>query len=177
MALYQNYIAMLARLQINHRLRGKLSPSDIVQETFLTARQRFAQFRGNCEEELIAWLRKILATRIADFVRHYSAERRDIALEQELDAELDGSAQVLAQGLRAKTSSPSQHAMHREQGVLLADALAQLPPDYREVIIRRNLEQQSFAEVALGMDRSMNSVRNLWTRAIAKLRLSLGELE
>ena len=38
--------------------------------------------------------------------------------------------------------------------MLLADALAGLPPDYREVIILRNLERLRFEEVAARMGRS-----------------------
>ena len=77
--------------------------------------------------------------------------------------------------LRFLNSSPSNQASRREQAVLLADALGQLPSDYREVIILSHLEGLSFPEVAQRMGRSVNSVKNLWARALARLRRSLGE--
>jgi RNA polymerase sigma-70 factor (ECF subfamily) len=74
----------------------------------------------------------------------------------------------------ARQSSPSQQAAHREQAVLLADALEQLPKAYREVIILVHLEELGFPEAARRMGRSVNSVKNLWARAVARLRRSLG---
>ena len=51
-----------ARLQVSPKLRSKLDPSDVVQQTLLRAFERLDQYRGRREEELGAWLRKILAT-------------------------------------------------------------------------------------------------------------------
>jgi RNA polymerase sigma-70 factor (ECF subfamily) len=173
--LYRNYLALLARLQIGRRLQGKVDPADLVQETFLKAHRDFAQFRGTSEGEWVSWLRQILAMNVGHLVRRYcGTRRRDIRLERHLADELDQSSRVLDQGLVAPQSSPSNQASRREQAVLLADALGELPPDYREVIILSHLEGLSFPEVASRMGRSVNSVKNLWARALARLRRSLG---
>jgi RNA polymerase sigma-70 factor (ECF subfamily) len=87
---------------------------------------------------------------------------------------MDESSRCLESALQAKTSSPSRQAARREQGVLLAAALEQLPAAYREVIILRHLEGMTFPEVAGRMGRSLDSVKNLWARALAQLRRSLG---
>jgi RNA polymerase sigma-70 factor (ECF subfamily) len=174
--LYESYLALLARLQIGKRLQGKLDPSDLVQETFLEAHRDFAQFRGHTEAEFVSWLRQILATNLANLVRHYyGTKRRDVRLERELAVDLDRSSQVLDRGLVAAQSTPSQQAARREQAVLLADALGRLPPDYREVIILRHLEGLPFAEVARRLGRTLDSVEKLWARALARLRRSLGD--
>src|SRR5918999_6459314 len=55
---YRPYLALLARLQIDRRLRGKADPADLVQETFLEAHRGFPRFRGETEAELAAWLRR-----------------------------------------------------------------------------------------------------------------------
>jgi RNA polymerase sigma-70 factor (ECF subfamily) len=65
--------------------------------------------------------------------------------------------------------------VRREQAVLLADALGQLPGDYREVIILRHLEERPLAEVAHHLGRNVDSVRKLWTRALLRLRRALEE--
>jgi RNA polymerase sigma-70 factor (ECF subfamily) len=170
---YRNYLMLLARLHIGTRLQGKVDAADIVQETFLKAHRDFADFRGSCERELLAWLRQILAADLAMTVRHYfGTQRRDVRLECQM--ELDRSSQVLARGLLARDDSPGQQAVNHEQAVLLANALEQLPTDYREVILLRHMEGWSFAEVATRMERSIDSVKKLWTRALAQLRRLLG---
>jgi RNA polymerase sigma-70 factor (ECF subfamily) len=172
--LYQNYLLLLARVQIGRRLQSKVDAADLVQETFLEVHRHFAQFRGTTEEELVSWLRHILAANLANLVRRYSTRRRDIRLERELAAELDQSSRLLDEGLVAQGSTPSQRAARREQAVLLADALRRLPEDYREVLILRHLEELSFPELARRLGRTVGSVQKLWVRGLAELRRVLG---
>jgi RNA polymerase sigma-70 factor (ECF subfamily) len=173
--LYRSYLGLLARLQGRRRLQGRLDPSDVVQDAFLKAHRHFAQFRGTTEAELLAWLRQILATTLANLMRHYQGTAcRDVGLERELGAELDSSSQALAAGLLARGSSPSDRAARREQAAVLAEALDRLPEDYREAVILRHLEGLTFPEVAGRMGRSMDSVKKLWVRALARLREVMG---
>src|SRR5450755_753125 len=119
---YRNYLILLARLQLSRTLRGKADPSDLVQETFLRAHRDFAQFRGATEVELLGWLRRILATTAANFVRHYlGTRRRDVRLEQQMADEIDRSSRALDRGLATRHSSPSATARRHEQAVALAD--------------------------------------------------------
>jgi RNA polymerase sigma-70 factor (ECF subfamily) len=173
---YRGYLGLLARVQIGRRLQGKIEAADLVQETFLEAHRNFGRFEGATEGEFVNWLRQILAANLAMTLRRFlGTKSRDVRLERELQAEMDESSRVLDGGLVASSSSPSQRAIHREQAILLADALGRLPEAYREVIILRHLEGLSFPEVARRMDRSLDSVKNIWTRALGRLRQSLGE--
>ena len=173
--LYRHYLALLARLHIGRRLQGKVDAADLVQETFLKAYRDFDQFRGTTEQELVGWLRAILVKNLAMCVRRYcGTQRRNVRLEQELAAEVEQSSQVLDRGLVMPSSSPSEKAARREQAARLANALGTLSDDYREVIILRHLEELSFPEVARRMNRSLDSVKKLWIRAIAQLRETLG---
>jgi RNA polymerase sigma-70 factor (ECF subfamily) len=174
--LYRGYLGLLARMQTSTRLQVKADPEDLVQETFLKVHRDFAQFRGTSEKEWVAWLRQILAYNLAHLVRRYhGSKRRDIKLERAMAEALDESSSALDRGLAAPDSSPSKQAIRREQSVLLADALNKLPADYREVIILSHLQGQSFPEVARQMGRTLDSVKNIWARALAKLRRILGE--
>ncbi len=173
--LYRNYLTLLARTQIGRRLQGKVDDSDLVQETFLAVHRDFAACRAATEGQFVNWLRQVLAARLTDLVRHYcAAQRRDIRLEKRLADELDHSSRTLAAGLATPQSSPSQHAVRREQAVLLADALQTLPADYAEVIVLRHLDGLSFPEVARRLGRTVDSVEKLWVRALARLRRVLG---
>jgi RNA polymerase sigma-70 factor (ECF subfamily) len=174
---YRNYLKMLARLQIGGRLGVKLDASDIVQETYLHAQRTFSNFRGTTEAQLLAWLRQVLAHVLANVVRRfYGTKQRDVRLERQLDQQMNKTSQAMDRALVDARSSPSQHAVRREQAVLLADALEQLPDDYREAIVLRHLEELSFPQIAERMDRTLDSVKNLWTRALAKLRKVAGEV-
>ena len=172
---YRGYLGLLARVQIGRRLQRKVEAADLVQETFLEAHRHFGRFEGTTEGEFIRWLRQILAANLARTLRRFlGTKRRDIRLERELQAQLDESSRMLDGGLAAGSSSPSQRAIHREQAILLADALGRLPEAYREVIILVHLEGLGFPEVAHCMGRSVDSVKNLWARAVARLRRALG---
>jgi RNA polymerase sigma-70 factor (ECF subfamily) len=168
---YRNYLTLLVRLQVGKRLRAKLDVEDVVQETFLEAHRSIHRFRGVTTREFLAWLRQIVAAVMANQIRHYyGTKRRDIRLEQALVDDLNRSSMCLDGGLIAPGSSPSQQASRRELAVRLADALAELPEDYRTVIELRQLEDLPFPEVSHRMGRSIDSVKNLWVRALARLR-------
>lgn len=172
--LFRNYLRLLARDQIDRRLRGKVDPSDVVQDTFLYAYQAFAGFRGTTEAEMLGWLRRILASKLKDLVRRFcETQRRDVGLERRLGEELDRTSQFV-QKLAAAEGSPSRKASSREQAVLVADAVAELPPDYRDVIMLRHMRELTFPEIARRMERSEASVKNLWVRAVRQLRRSFG---
>ncbi|HZW32751.1 MAG TPA: sigma-70 family RNA polymerase sigma factor [Isosphaeraceae bacterium] len=170
---YRNYARLLARTLIGTTLRLRLDPSDLVQETFLEAHRDFSRFAGSTERELLAWLRRILARNLADQARRQKAGLRDHRRQVSLEAILDRSSARMQHALAAVIASPSAAASQREQAVLLADALAGLPPDYREVIILRNIERLRFEEVAARMGRSAGAVRMLWTRALERLSKAL----
>jgi RNA polymerase sigma-70 factor, ECF subfamily len=173
---YRAYMVVLARLQIGKRLQGKVDASDMAQEAVLGAFRDFPQFRGTTEKELLAWLRGILASLLANLVRHYQGtQARDVRLERQLAVELEQSSQALDRGLVAAQSSPSQQVIHREQSALLAEALSRLPDEWRELLILRHLEGLTFPEVAQRMGRTVDSVKKQWPRALAGLRRLMGE--
>jgi RNA polymerase sigma-70 factor (ECF subfamily) len=173
---YRAYMVVLARVQIGKRLQGKVDASDVAQEAVLGAYRDFPQFRGTTEKELLAWLRGILASLLANLIRHYQGtQARDVRLERQLAVELDQSSQALDRGLVAAGSSPSQQAIRREQSVRLAEALGRLPNHWRELLILRHLEDLTFPEVAQRLGRTVDSVKKQWPRALAALRRLLEE--
>ena len=95
--------------------------------------------------------------------------RRKISIEQ-LSSALDRSVVNFAQVLADRGPSPSAPARQRERAVALADQLAKLRPQYRDVIVLRNLQGLSFEEVAERMNRKPGAVRMLWLRAIEKFK-------
>jgi len=172
--LYRNYLTILAATQLDGRLRRRLNPSDLVQEAMLAAHRDFEKFRGCSEREFLAWLRQILINCLHHAIEtHLKAKRRDVRCEISLErvsAALDGSAIDFIQALADPGPSPSTPLRQRERAVALADQLARLRPEYRDVIVLRNLQGLPFEEIAERMNRKPAAVRMLWLRAIERFK-------
>jgi RNA polymerase sigma-70 factor, ECF subfamily len=171
---YREYLLLLARTQIGPRLRSKIDPSDVVQETMLQAHRGQGQFRGQSEAEQIAWLRKILAGELARASRDLGRDKRDVDRERSLERALEQSSQRLEQWLAADESSPSQQTERNEDLARLADALATLLDDQRDALELHYLHGLPLAEIAVRLDRSPKAVSGLLRRGIIKLHERLG---
>src|SRR5262249_53140620 len=145
---FRAYLQLLARIRLHPRLRGKIEPSDLVQQTLLRSHQARDQFRGQNDAEKAAWLRRILARTMADAVRDLGREKRNVARERSLEAALDESSAHMAKFLAAGDTTPSEHAMRDEQAVRLAEALTGLPDDQREALILKHLESWSVDKIS-----------------------------
>jgi RNA polymerase sigma-70 factor (ECF subfamily) len=167
---YRNYLRLLARTGLNASLQAKADPSDLVQDALLKAAQRFDQFRGATDAELAGWLRQILARCLADLARRYRTAGRRAGRELSLDLLLERSSQAMERVLATGGSSPSSSVARRDLGVVLADALAGLSPDYREVIVLHHLEGLGWDEVGRRLGRTAGAAQKLWTRALKQLR-------
>ena len=172
---HREYLLLLARLHLSPRLRGKLDPSDVVQQTMLRAHERRDQFRGRDDIELAAWLRRVLQNTMADALREFGAAKRDVAIEQSLEAAIHDSSVRLEVFLRPDLSSPSVHAVRHEELVRLADALAQLPDDQRVAVELHHLHDLSVSEVAEQIGRTEAAAAGLLRRGLKRLRELLKE--
>ncbi len=174
-ALYRNYLRLLAQTSLDPALQAKADPSDVAQETLLKAHEHFDQFRGDGEGELVTWLKKILANNLADLHRRFRLAGRHVGRERSLDAMVDRSSMALRNFVAASGTTPSRGAERRELGVRLADALAELQSEDRDVIVLRNLCELSWNDVAHHMRRSSDAVRVRWSRALQRLGRVMGE--
>jgi RNA polymerase sigma-70 factor (ECF subfamily) len=177
LSVYRNYLKLLVMSQLERKLQRRISASDVVQETFLEANRDFPQFRGQTSGEFCAWLRRILVNNLHRVVeQHVLAEKRTVRREVSLEAmanALEQSTTRLDAILPDPGTSPSMNYQKHEQELELANVVAELPADYREVIVLRHIEALPFDEVARRMERSTGAVRMLWLRAIRQLREKL----
>jgi RNA polymerase sigma-70 factor (ECF subfamily) len=112
----------------------------------------------------LGWLRRILLNQIQDARRGFDTQKRQLdreAIDQASDVPLINAGQP---------ETPSSLAVEAEQRKALENALARLPDEYRQVVVLRNWERRSFAEIGALLGRSDDAARKLWARAIEKLR-------
>ena len=127
---------------------------DVVQETFVLAIEAIGRFKGKDGASFSAWLLRIARN---VFIDHVKDAHRSRYLE-------------LPDRLSGNSSSPSRMLRRDERFDRLEKAIAQLPPDYREVLRGSQLERLKVKEIARRMNRSEYAVKHLVARALHKLR-------
>jgi RNA polymerase sigma-70 factor, ECF subfamily len=168
--LCRSYLGFVARSQVETWLRRKVDASDLVQETMLEAYRDFDRFQGGSEQEWLAWLKRILAHNAADFVRRYRGTAKREAGREIPFRDPDDSLARGAPEPAADQPTPSQEFLQIDTELRVTAALAEMPEDYQEVIVLRNLQRLPFNEVAERMNRTRPAVQMLWMRAIKKLQ-------
>jgi RNA polymerase sigma-70 factor, ECF subfamily len=167
---FRKYLKVLAELHLDKKLRGKLDPSDVVQQALLRAYSALGEVRDPQPEVLAAWLRRILARTLADSVKHYERDKRDVALERSLEADVDRSAYGLAAWLAADQTSPSGRAERNEELLRMVEALAELPDLMREVIVLKHCQGWTLPRIAQRMGKTVPAVASLLRRGLEEMR-------
>jgi RNA polymerase sigma-70 factor (ECF subfamily) len=156
----------MVQLRLDHRLAGRLDPSDVVQEAYLDASRRVADYVRHPRVPLYVWLRGLLWDRLLmSERRHLGAKCRSVRRELPADDSV-----MLGQRLLADQTSPSQRMMIDELRRRVQDGLDRLDPMDREVLLMRHFEEMTNGEVAqaLGLSDSAASMR--YGRALFRLK-------
>jgi RNA polymerase sigma-70 factor (ECF subfamily) len=167
----RRFLLNAANRRVGNLLKAKIGASDLVQETSLEAHRDFAKFRGERFDELLAWLRAILLHNIANAARRFQvAEKRKLDRERPLDVH------VATQGeMRGIAPSPRSLLASVEEQERVERAIGMLPKDQRQVILLRNRDHLSFAEIGQALGRSMAAAHKLWVRAVLRLQSELSD--
>lgn len=176
---YRNYLQLLATSKIPSWIRGRAGTSDIVQEACVQVHQSIGQFRGASEGEFLAWLRTVLASRLNRlYEQHVETEKRDVRREHRVNAiaaSMGRSSIRMEELLVDRSPSPSSSLQKTELLVAVSDTMAELPEDYRQVLVLKHLKGMSFPEIAQYLEKSPGATRMLWFRAIDRLRYLLSQ--
>src|SRR4029077_16691611 len=113
---------------------------------------------------------RILARTLADAVKHYERDKRDVALERSLEADMDRSASGFAAWLGARPNSPSGRAERNEELLRMVEALAALPDLMREVVVLKHCQGWTLPQIADRIRRSVPAVASLLRRGLEELR-------
>ena len=159
---FRPLLLQMANAKIDSGLRRRLSESDVVQQTMLTASTSVADFRGSTETEFRNWLLRIFESRLADgFRRHRLAEKRRTSNEL---AELPTD-------ITDPRDSPSGLLQSKEDSQQLLDAVLSLPEPEREIVLLRYSAQKSFEAIADQMEMPLTTVWRRWSQAVDQLKV------
>ena len=172
---YRAYLGLLARLQMNRAVQGKVDVSGVVQQTLWEAHRRVREHQQNpgSDTELAAFLRRLLANNLVDEIRTAQAGRRDVRREKSLEVELQASSARLEALLATDDTAVSERVGRQDELRLLAEALDALPDGQRQAIELHYLQGRPLAEIAETMGRTKPSVAGLLQRGLAALRLTM----
>lgn len=163
----------MVELRLDRRLRGRVDPSDILQETFLEVARRGSEYVAKPTLPPFLWLRFLTVQQIIKYHRRQlGTQRRDAGREISFDHcwSPQVTTMVLAAQLLGRLTSPVDAAMRAERQAMLHDSLEQVGEADREIIALRHFEELTNQEVAalLGLHKDAASKRYL--RAMKRLK-------
>jgi RNA polymerase sigma-70 factor (ECF subfamily) len=183
LALHQVRLLEIVTFRIDPRLRARIDATDVMQETFIAATERRAEFFQQSEQPLFLWLRWMAGNTLLTLHRHHlGAQMRDVRREmhapfvQDGSVGDDGTRGALVEQLTAGATGPLTAAARIEVKARLNEALDQMDPIDREVLALRHYEHLTSSEAAqvLGIQEDAASKRYL--RALGRLREILSEM-
>ena len=166
----------IRRTQLDRRVRHGCDTSDLIQETYVRALKGLDGCQARTEGEFIAWLGKIAKHVVIDQGRAARAIKRDPARLVSVQASLTQSSVDLQKLIAANCPSPSAHLRTDELRLRLAEAIDQLPEDQRDVIILRDLCEESVDDIATQLSKTDRAVAGLLLRGRRRLRELLSDL-
>jgi RNA polymerase sigma-70 factor (ECF subfamily) len=170
--LHRHRLRRMLDVQLDPRVRARVDPSDVVQETLLEAYRRLPEYLAARPLPFYPWLRQLAWKRLTRIHRdNLTAQRRSVNREEDHDWQLsDDSVQQLARLLVTSASAPLQRLLKEELTRRTRAAMDQLSANDRRVLVLRFLEQLSTAETAAVLEISETAVRMRQLRAIQRVQ-------
>lgn len=148
-------------------LRRNLGVSDIVQSVFCIVAPRRFQFRGSSELEFRGWLVRIAERKILDGLRRY----RQRSCPPRLRHLFAYQGDELVDG-----RTPRAQVTLAEEAQLLLNAIAQLPPDVRAIVLLRHVQAKTFEEISAELKVPVTTCRRRWFEGLQQIERQLGDL-
>jgi RNA polymerase sigma-70 factor (ECF subfamily) len=176
---HRDPLRRMVALRLDHRLNGRVSPSDVLQEAYIDALKRVSHYLAKPDMPFPGWLRLVVGQRLVEIHRqHLGAKIRNAGQEISVThgAWPAASSACLAAHLAADLPSPSEAAARNESLALLEEAFNRMDPLDREVLALRHFEELSNSAVAeiLGIQKAAASKR--YVRALARLKEALADV-
>jgi RNA polymerase sigma-70 factor (ECF subfamily) len=175
---HRKRLQRMVRLRLDPRLQGRVDPSDVLQEAFLQAAQRLAQYLREPKMPFFLWLRFLTGQKLLELRRrHLGTEARDAGREVSLQGPAlpEASSACLAAQLMGKVTAPLQAAIRAEMKLRLQEALNSMDPTDREVLALRHFEQLNNTETAEVLGITPSGASSRYLRALKRLKDIMGK--
>jgi RNA polymerase sigma-70 factor (ECF subfamily) len=179
LAPYRKRLRRMVALRMDQRLRGRIDPSDVLQEAFLQAAQARPEYLKRPEQPLFLWLRWLTGMTLQHLHRrHLGVHARDAGREvQLLDRPWpEATSAALAALLLGRDTRPSVAAIRAERQRRLQEALNGMDPLDRDVLVLRHFEELSNSEVARELQLQESAASKRYIRALHRLKEILASL-
>jgi RNA polymerase sigma-70 factor (ECF subfamily) len=170
---HRDRLRIMVHLRIDRRLRGRVDASDVLQEAYVEALERFPDFLQDRPMPFFLWLRFITEQRLqVVHRRHLGTKARDAGRDISLTRQAAPlvSSESLAAQLVGRHSSPSQAAMRAEMQARLHAALETMNPIDREILALRHFEQLTNTETAQLLGLREDAASQRYGRALVRLK-------
>ncbi|MDP6635719.1 MAG: sigma-70 family RNA polymerase sigma factor [Phycisphaerae bacterium] len=174
--LHRERLWRMANFRLSSKLRGRISPDDVLQQSYLEAAKRIEHCRN--QSSPFVWIRMIVRQTLTDIHRrHLGAQKRDAGREVAINRPnyAHTTAASLAMQLVGDWTSPSQAAVRVEKLNIVQTAIENMDPIDREVLALRHFEELTNAEVAEELDIQPKAASIRYIRALGRLRDILSE--
>lgn len=172
---YREPLLRIIGVHLDARVRTRVDPADVLQDMAVEALQRFDDYARNPTMPPFLWLRFLAVQRVQLIHRvHLGAGQRDVRRELRAGCGSGTNSADLAALLVSGRTTPSQAAIRRETQAQIREALDQMDPLDRDVLVLRHFEQLKNVEAAqcLGIEPTAASKR--YQRALRRLGELLG---
>jgi RNA polymerase sigma-70 factor (ECF subfamily) len=179
LAPHRDRLRRMVALRLDRRLRGRLDPSDVLQEAFLQAARAGPKVLERPEQPVFLWLRWLTGMTLQVLHRrHLGVGARAAGREvQLLDRPWpEASSAALAAQLLGRDTRPSVAAIRAERQMRLQTSLNAMDPLDREVLVLRHFEEMTNAEVARELRLQESAASKRYIRALHRLREILAAL-
>jgi RNA polymerase sigma-70 factor, ECF subfamily len=170
---HQPRLRRMIALRLDRRLQGRIDPSDVIQEAYLEASARLAEYLRNPSMPFFLWLRFLTGQKLVTLHRHHmGVQMRDANQQVALyhGSLPEASSVVLAAQLLDNDTRPSEAAIRAEMKIRVQEALDGMDPLDREVLALRHFEQLSRAEIAQVLEVSEAAAGKRYLRALERLK-------
>lgn len=177
---FQPRLERMIEFRLDPRIRNRIDPGDILQDSFMEAQRRLSDFNSNLATSLYVWVRQLTIQILIDVHRANFRQKRNVGQEIRLDragGNQNATSLLMANELVGQISTPSKQMSREEDLEKLRIALDTMEKIDQEVLALRHFEQLGNNDVAEILGIGVTAASNRYVRAMSRLAEIVNQLQ